>query len=184
VIIDAHAHYVPPAFLDEVVAQKRSFPSVKVAVADGGHRFAFAGNDPKRPVPGGMSDADGRKRWLAARGIDRQVVGGWLDLFGYDIPADEGADWSRYLNAHMLAGVKPYPFLVPLATVPLQSGRHAAQVLEEALDAGFHGAMIGTQPRGPRACSTIPTSSRSGRWRRGARRRCSCIRPSARRTSG
>jgi len=107
VIIDAHAHYVPPAFLDEVAAQKRSFPSVKVAVADGGHRFAFAGNDPKRPVPGGMSDADARKRWLAARGIDRQVVGGWLDLFGYDIPADEGADWSRYLNAHMLAGVKP-----------------------------------------------------------------------------
>jgi aminocarboxymuconate-semialdehyde decarboxylase len=148
VIIDAHAHYVPPAFLDEVAAQKRPFPSVKVAVADGGHRFAFAGNDPKRPVPGGMSDADARKRWLAARGIDRQVVGGWLDLFGYDIPADEGANWSRYLNAHMLAGVKPYPFLVPLATVPLQSGRHAAEVLEQALDAGFHGAMIGTQPKG------------------------------------
>jgi aminocarboxymuconate-semialdehyde decarboxylase len=148
VIIDAHAHYVPPAFLDEVAARKRSFPSVKVAVADGGHRFAFAGNDPKRPVPGGMSDADARKRWLAARSIDRQVVGGWLDLFGYDIPADEGADWSRYLNTHMLAGVKPYPFLVPLATVPLQSGRHAAKVLEEALDAGFPGAMIGTQPKG------------------------------------
>lgn len=147
-IIDAHAHYVPPAFLDEVAAQKRSFPSVKVAVENGGHRFAFAGNDPKRPVPRGMSDAGARKRWLAARGIDRQVVGGWLDLFGYDIPADEGADWSRYLNAQMLAGVKPYPFLVPLATVPLQSGRHAAQVLEEALGAGFHGAMIGTQPKG------------------------------------
>jgi aminocarboxymuconate-semialdehyde decarboxylase len=30
----------------------------------------------------------------------------------------------------------------------LQSGRHAARVLAEALDAGFHGAMIGTQPKG------------------------------------
>jgi len=121
---------------------------VKVTVENGGHRFAFAGNDPKRPVPGGMSDADGRKRWIAERGIDKQVVGGWLDLFGYDIPAEEGADWSRYLNEHMLRGVAKHPFLVPLATVPMQSGKHAAAVLEEALDAGFHGAMIGTQPKG------------------------------------
>jgi aminocarboxymuconate-semialdehyde decarboxylase len=37
---------------------------------------------------------------------------------------------------------------VPLATVPMQSGTHAAKVLEEALDAGFCGAMIGTQPKG------------------------------------
>jgi aminocarboxymuconate-semialdehyde decarboxylase len=36
----------------------------------------------------------------------------------------------------------------PLATVPLQDGRLAARVLEEALDAGFHGAMIATQPKG------------------------------------
>src|SRR5207302_2060765 len=34
------------------------------------------------------------------------------------------------------------------ATVPLQDGRLAARVLEEALDSGFHGAMIATQPKG------------------------------------
>ena len=147
-IIDAHAHYVPPAFLDEMASQRHPFPSIRVAVEDGGHRFAFAGNDPKRPIPKGMSDADGRKRWLGERGVEKQVVGGWLDLFGYDIPGDEGADWSRYFNEHMLKGVKDHPFFVPLATVPLQSGVHAAAVLEEALDAGFHGAMIGTQPKG------------------------------------
>ena len=71
-------------------------------------------------------------------GIDKQVVGGWLDLFGYDMPADEGADWSRFLNEHHAARASAqYPFFVPLATVPLQSGKHAAKVLEEALDAGF-----------------------------------------------
>ena len=36
----------------------------------------------------------------------------------------------------------------PTGERPLQSGKHAAVVLEEALDAGFHGAMIGTQPKG------------------------------------
>jgi aminocarboxymuconate-semialdehyde decarboxylase len=148
VIIDAHAHYVPPAFLDDMASQRRSFPSVKVAEENGGLCFAFAGNAPKRPVAKGMSDAEGRRRWLAERNIDKQVVGGWLDLFGYDLPADEGADWSRFLNEHMRKGVAGLPFFVPLATVPMQSGKHAAKVLEEAMDAGFHGAMIGTQPKG------------------------------------
>jgi aminocarboxymuconate-semialdehyde decarboxylase len=147
-IIDAHAHYVPPAFLEDILAKPGRFPSVTVRMEDGGHRFSFAGNDPKRPIPKGMSDAVGRKQWLTERGIDKQVVGGWLDLFGYDIPADEGADWNRFLNEHLLKGVERHPFLLPLASVPLQSGKHAAQVLQEALDAGFQGAMIGTQPKG------------------------------------
>jgi len=145
-IIDAHAHFVPPALLEELISRRIS-PSVKVTV-DGGVRLAFAGNEAKRPVPAGMSTAEARRRWLAAHGIDKQVVGGWLDMFGYDLPAEEAADWSRFLNAHMLAATAKLPFLVPLATVPMQSGRLAAEILEEALDAGFHGAMIGTQPRG------------------------------------
>jgi aminocarboxymuconate-semialdehyde decarboxylase len=147
-IVDAHAHFVPPALLEELKAQRRAFPSVKVAVEQGNVRLAFGGNEAKRPVPSGMPDAEGRLKWLKARGIDKQVVGGWLDMFGYDLPAEEGADWNRYLNEHMLRGVANRPFFVPLATVPLQSGKLAAKVLEEALDAGFHGAMIGTQPKG------------------------------------
>ena len=38
--------------------------------------------------------------------------------------------------------------LIPLATVPLQDGARAAEVLREAHAAGFAGAMIGTQPKG------------------------------------
>jgi aminocarboxymuconate-semialdehyde decarboxylase len=40
------------------------------------------------------------------------------------------------------------PALSALATVPLQNGALAARVLEEALDQGFRGAMIATQPKG------------------------------------
>jgi aminocarboxymuconate-semialdehyde decarboxylase len=147
-IIDAHAHFVPQALLDDVTSQRRQFPSVSVAVENGGIRFAFAGKDPKRPVPAGMSDVERRRKWLSERGIDKQVVGGWLDMFGYDLPPEEGLEWSRLLNAHLLKAASEIPFLVPLATVPMQSGKLAAQVLEEALDQGFHGAMIGTQPKG------------------------------------
>lgn len=146
--IDVHAHFVPQALLDDVAARRHSFPSVDASVDKGSVRVAFCGQEAKRGLMPAMSDVDQRRRWLSEQRVDRQIVGGWLDLFGYELPAEEGADWSRLLNEHMLKAVKSVDAFVPLATVPMQSGRLAARVLEEALDAGFHGAMIGTQPRG------------------------------------
>jgi aminocarboxymuconate-semialdehyde decarboxylase len=146
--IDIHAHYVPQALLDDIKAQQRLFPSVRASEEKGGLCLAFAGGKPTRPVTGRLSDLPARKKWLSEQRIDRQVVGGWLDMFAYELPAEEGADWSRFLNEHMLKSMRSFDAFAPLATVPLQSGRLAAQVLDEALDAGFHGAMVGTQPKG------------------------------------
>jgi len=148
VIIDVHAHYVPQLLLDELKARPRLFPSVKATEQKGGLCLAFCDGQPTRPVMGRLSDLEARKKWLSEQRVDKQVVGGWLDMFAYELPAEEGADWSRFLNEHMLKGVRQLDAFTPLATVPLQSGRHAARVLAEALDAGFHGAMIGTQPKG------------------------------------
>ena len=80
--------------------------------------------------------------------IERQVVGGWLDMFGNELPAEEGAAWSRLINTHLAQTAMREPRFVPLATVPLQDGARAAEVLREAHEAGFKGAMIGTQPKG------------------------------------
>ena len=147
-IIDTHAHFVPLSLLDDVKTQRRLFPSLKTREENGQLCFSFAGAEMTRPVMPLLSDVEKRRAWMAAQSIDRQVVGGWLDSFGYELPAQEGADWSRFYNEHLIEGVKALPALVPLATVPMQSGKHAAAVLEEALSAGFHGAMIGTQPKG------------------------------------
>jgi aminocarboxymuconate-semialdehyde decarboxylase len=146
-IIDMHSHFVPQALLDDLATQ-RAFPSVKTTMEKGGLCMSFVGNKPTRPVMPLMSDVGKRREWLTVQRIDKQVVGGWLDMFAYELPPEEGADWSRYLNEHLLKGVAQIPELVPIATVPMQSGKLAAKVLEEALNAGFHGAMIGTQPKG------------------------------------
>jgi aminocarboxymuconate-semialdehyde decarboxylase len=148
VIIDVHAHFVPQSVLDELKAQKRLFPSVQTREEKGGLGLAFRGGAFTRPVMGRLSDLEQRTKWLTEQKVDKQVVGGWLDMFGYELPAEEGADWSRFLNEHMLKGTGARDAFTPLATVPLQSGKLAAQILEQALDAGFHGAMIGTQPQG------------------------------------
>jgi aminocarboxymuconate-semialdehyde decarboxylase len=89
-IIDCHAHLVPPALLDAIRADKASFPSVKLIEEAGSLGFAFAGNKPTRPVSKPLSDIAARLKWLDDNKIERQVVGGWLDMFAYEIPAEEG----------------------------------------------------------------------------------------------
>jgi aminocarboxymuconate-semialdehyde decarboxylase len=85
---------------------------------------------------------------MAAQGIDKQVVGGWVDMFGYELPGAEAETWARLTNDALQAAAKAEPRFVPLATVPLGDGARAASVLKDAVKAGFAGAMIGTLPRG------------------------------------
>lgn len=147
-IIDAHGHFVPASLLEALSSQKRLFPSVKVTTEKAGTQFSFAGQAATRPVSPGLFDLDKRKAWLTSQKIDKQVVGGWLDIFGYELPAEEGADWCRFMNENLLSGTAQLSSLAPLACVPLQNGALAAQVLDDALNKGFSGAMIGTQPYG------------------------------------
>jgi aminocarboxymuconate-semialdehyde decarboxylase len=147
-IIDCHAHIVPPALLEAIRADKASFPSIRLIEEGGSLGFSFAGNKPTRPVSKPLSDIAARLAWLDTNKIDRQVVGGWLDMFAYEIPIEEGLRWSRLINTHLAKLAKEQPRFIPLATVPLQDGARAAEVLKEAHAQGFKGAMIGTQPKG------------------------------------
>ena len=147
-IIDTHAHVVPSTLIETLRAEHRMFPSVRIIAEGSTSRIAFAGAAPTRPISPRLSNLEDRRDWLARQKIDRQVVGGWTDVYGYELPGEEGADWARFLNEHLRKDADALAALTPLATVPLQNGVLAARVLEEALDAGFAGVMIGTQPKG------------------------------------
>jgi aminocarboxymuconate-semialdehyde decarboxylase len=147
-IVDCHAHFVPAETIETLRAERKLFPSVKLAGDAEKVRIAFNGEAPSRPMSPRLSDVGHRRKWLASQCIDHQVIGSWLDIFGYELPPDEGAEWCRFLNAGLRKSGGEIDFLSPLACVPMQSGQHAAKVLDEALSAGFHGVMIGTQPKG------------------------------------
>jgi aminocarboxymuconate-semialdehyde decarboxylase len=121
-IVDCHAHLVPPDLLAEIRKQRARFPSVHQIEEGGGLAFAFAGAKPTRPVSKPLSDIPGRVAWMQKQAIDRQVVGGWVDMFGYELPGAEGEAWSRLGNDALLATAKAEPRFVPLATVPLGNG--------------------------------------------------------------
>ena len=147
-IVDSHAHLAPPQLLDAIRKEQSRFPSLRVIEEGGSLAFAFAGGKPTRPVSKPLSDIPARLAWMDKQGIDRQVVGGWVDMFGYELPGAEGETWSRLINDALAAAAQAERRFVPLATVPLGDGARAGAVLTAAMKAGFPGAMIGTLPRG------------------------------------
>jgi aminocarboxymuconate-semialdehyde decarboxylase len=147
-IVDCHAHLVSPAHLAAIRKDAAKFPNVRQIEDGGGLAFSFAGAKPTRPVSKPLTDIPARLAWLGKNGIDKQVVGGWVDMFGYELPGAEAEAWAQLANGALLAAAKAEPHFVPLATVPLGDGVRAASVLKAAMAAGFPGAMIGTLPRG------------------------------------
>jgi aminocarboxymuconate-semialdehyde decarboxylase len=147
-IIDVHGHLVPPALLAAIRKERGRFPSLRLVEEGSGLAIAFAGGKPSRAIMKGLSDAAARLAWMDKQGINRQVVGGWPDWFGYELPGVEGEAWCRLFNDAQLAAAKAEPRFVPLASVPLQDGARAATVLKAAVAAGFPGAMVSTLPRG------------------------------------
>ena len=110
-IVDSHAHLMPSDHIAAIRKERARFPSVKVIEEGGSIALAFAGGKPTRPVSKGLSDVPARIAWMDQQGIDRQVVGGWVDSFGYELPAAEGEAWSRLANDAMLAAAKAEPRL-------------------------------------------------------------------------
>ena len=92
-IIDVHGHLVPPDLLATIRKESGRFASLRLVEDGAGLAIAFAGGKPSRPIMKGLSDVAGRLAWMAKRGIDRHVVGGWPDWFGYELPAAEGEAW-------------------------------------------------------------------------------------------
>ena len=157
-IIDSHAHFIPPSLLAAIEDRASEFASLSLAHDDtGSFGFSFAGGKPTRPASRMLSDTKGRIDWMDANKIDLQVIGGWLDMFGYEMPVDEGQRWSRMINDHLRQFCAENDRFIPLASLPMQDGGAAAMVLDEAHQQGFKGAMIGTQPKGKGGVLDDPT---------------------------
>ena len=85
-IVDSHAHLVPPDLLAAISKAKDRFPSLRLIEDGGSLAFAFAGGKPTRPVSKPLSDLAARLAWMDSQSIDRQVVGGWVDMSATSFP--------------------------------------------------------------------------------------------------
>jgi aminocarboxymuconate-semialdehyde decarboxylase len=144
-VVDAHSHFTPHAVISRLQRSPGSFPSILLRdLGEGRFSFAFPAMQPTRPMQPRLWDVPAALEWLDQQGIDLHVTGAWADVFGYTLPADEAAAWCRLINEATLAELARMDRVLPLATVPIQSGRHAVRELEAAQRMGFRGLTIGT----------------------------------------
>ena len=144
-IVDAHSHFTPHALIERLQQTPRAFPSIGLRdLGQGRFSFSFPATEPTRPMQPRLWDIAAAHEWLDSQGIDLHVVGVWSDLFGYTLPAEEAAAWCRFINEAALAALAEVARFLPLAAVPIQSGRHAVQELEAAHRMGYRGLTIGT----------------------------------------
>ena len=76
-IVDCHAHLVPPDLLAAIRKDAARFPNVRQIEDGGSLALAFAGGKPTRPVSKPLSDIAGARR-LDAEERHRQTGGGRL----------------------------------------------------------------------------------------------------------
>jgi aminocarboxymuconate-semialdehyde decarboxylase len=138
---------VPAQFLEQLRTQAIRFPSVRVHEGSAGVQLRFNQGTPTRPILGGLTSLDDRFQWMADNEIDRQVVGGWLDIFGYDLDPGEGAEWAAALSEALRTEANDSR-LVALATLPLQDPDRAALALRDLVKAGMPGVMVATRVAG------------------------------------
>lgn len=142
---DVHAHCIPPRLLDLLRTDGPRFGIEIVGTGDEEHAV-LAGRvelAPFRPI---LGDIDARIRAMDESGVDVQILSGWIDLTAYALDPGAGRDYARLFNGILAeeASIHPNRFS-PLATVPLQNPRGAAEELERAVgELDMVGAQIAT----------------------------------------
>jgi aminocarboxymuconate-semialdehyde decarboxylase len=134
--IDVHAHYFPPRAL-EVLTREGSRYGIKVvedALRCPCLHFAF-GLQARPFFPRLLEDPAVRVARMKETGIDRQVLSGWTDLFGYGLDAEQGCAWHRLMNESLaeLCQRRPESFSM-LASGHLPDAASAARELEYAVN--------------------------------------------------
>jgi aminocarboxymuconate-semialdehyde decarboxylase len=142
--IDAHAHGVPPAFLEDI--RRTRLGGVSVDTVDGKYVVTLPGQAPLRSMLPGMVDFERRQAWLDEEHLEQQLVGPWLDVHGQELPADVGQEWVRRLNDALAEAIAPHASrLRGYATLHLADPAAASRELERATrQLGMIGCMLPT----------------------------------------
>jgi aminocarboxymuconate-semialdehyde decarboxylase len=150
--IDVHAHYVPPALLEDIDSEAKRFGLDVVRHAPScSCSLHFQYGLKVRPFfPKLIEAIDRRRAAMEVQGVDHQVLSTWTDIFAYGLPKTQACEWHRYLNEHMakLCAADPDRFSF-LASVPLPYAEESATELMYATkELGAVGAVVAANVEG------------------------------------
>jgi aminocarboxymuconate-semialdehyde decarboxylase len=148
-IVDIHAHFAPPEWIDIIRRNGAPYGS-RIEEDKSGHLWLRLGQDNPLELLPSLSDLSARRQAMAARGIDRQVLSAPMFIVGYHLEEREGQALCRLFNETIVATASESEgHLIPVATVPMQSKRAAVEELEYAVKKlGIRMVIIGTNVNG------------------------------------
>ena len=149
--IDVHAHYVPRGIVDRLRTEGARLGISVVEAESGCPGLRFAYGLQVRPFFAKLVEEPAERiAGMAGAGVDRQILSAWTDIFGYGLPAEQGAAWHRLLNESLAGLCQRYPDRFSmLASGPLPDAARAARELEHAVrELGAVGAVAATNVEG------------------------------------
>ena len=139
--IDVHAHVIVPEVTREPWGPRVRWEDGAQVVELGGREIRSAVRD--------FVDVDAILAAQDEAGIDHVLLCPWVNLLGYEAPADEGLERCRIQNEGLCALRAAHPERISvLGTVPLQDPEAAAAELEALMDSCFAGVEIAASVNG------------------------------------
>lgn len=149
-VIDVHAHYVPPDSL-KVAGEIGQRHGLKLDKNERGRDIVTrAGKTLLTQLKAEFSDLNLRLSIMDQQGVDMQALAPAGSYFFYWMEPDEALAYARWLNERLAEAVALHPRrFVALASVPMQDSEKAAAELERAMGRlGLRGAEIGSNVNG------------------------------------
>ncbi|MEW2547795.1 amidohydrolase family protein [Streptomyces sp. NPDC047002] len=149
-VLDVHAHHVGEHAVERIREEGADHGVLLVAQEAGGRRVTrveVGGRLSGLPLIPQLNDVAARLEWMAAAGVDVQLVAPWMDLAGYELPPDDGLWLARVQNdsAAALRAAHPDRFRAA-AAVPLQAPDLAVTELRRAVkELGHEAVQIGAR---------------------------------------
>lgn len=149
-IIDMHAHFLPPEWIDALRKNGAAYGCKIEEDSTGHYQIALGGEDRPLALSPSLSDVSSRIGVLSRRGLDCQVLAPVMSMVGYRLPEREAQAFSRLYNETNAAFARASNGrFVPVATVPMQSSRAAVEELDYAVKTlGIRMVEIGTNVNG------------------------------------
>ena len=145
-IIDMHAHFIPPEWIDALRKNGQAY-GCKIEQDSAGHlHISITGESKPVRLSPSLSDVPRRTRSLKERRLDRQVLAPVMSMVGYRLPQRQAQAFSRLYNetSATFAQTSNGRF-IPVATVPMQFSQAAVEELDYAVKTlGIRMVEIGT----------------------------------------
>jgi aminocarboxymuconate-semialdehyde decarboxylase len=132
-IVDMHAHFTPPEWIDELKRNGAAY-GCRIHQDQSGRVWLRLGEGKPKELTPELTDLPARAQKLPDLGVDRQVLSPVMNTVGYELEGRYGQALSRLFNETNAEAAKKYERrFIPVATVPMQTSRAAVEELDYAV---------------------------------------------------